>query len=122
MEAIAGLAGILWLFLFIVAVLSLFIPFWIYRIRNEIIAQTTIQRATLKLMIQSSKEEDETEKQEEEKSGIDYCFNCISYHQLSGECRKTRFNIDTLKTQDPNYYNPCKYKYFHPKSEKRSIS
>ncbi len=121
MEAFAGLAVLLWLFLIIVAVLSLFIPFWIYRIRNEIIEQTIIQRATLKLIIQLSKGENETEKQEEKKPGIEYCYNCKEYNQSSGKCKKTGFNIDKLKTQDPNSKNPCEYKYFNPKSEKKSI-
>ncbi len=115
MEAFAGLAVLLWLFLIIVAVLSLFIPFWIYRIRNEVIEQSNIQRATLKLMIQSSNGE-------EEKPGFEYCFNCIEYNQLSGKCKKTRVNIDKLDIQDLNSNNPCAYVYFKPKSKKRSIS
>ena len=109
-------------FLFIVAVMSLFIPFWISRIRNEAILQTMFQKEILNLIRRLSKAGNETEKQEEKKSGFEYCFNCIEYNQLSGKCKKTRVNIDKLNIQDLYSKNPCKFKYFKPKSEKRSIS
>ena len=131
MEAYAGFAVILWFFLIIVAVMSLFIPFWIYRIRNEVIEQTNIQRETLKSMNRIRNEvieqtnifkvENETQKKEEYIPGIEYCFNCIEYKQSSGKCQKTGFNIDKLYSKSNKYLNPCEYKYFRPISEQQPL-